>query len=101
MTSDRCQNNYTGSAGSYNGMQNLYPQPGQAHGNGQYLTRSGFPMSPHLGAGDVHYLASNMGAMNLHASYGSGSTTKSGGTLNSSDFGGIPIGQGQGLWVPN
>ncbi|KAF2467629.1 uncharacterized protein BDR25DRAFT_395144, partial [Lindgomyces ingoldianus] len=82
-------------------MHAMYAQPAQTHGTGQYLSRGGLPVSPHMPGGDVQNLASNMGAMNLHNSYGSGSTSKSGNTYDSSSYGSLPLNQGQGLWVPN
>ncbi|KAF2268794.1 hypothetical protein CC78DRAFT_353266 [Lojkania enalia] len=105
MTTDRRQNNYSASATGYkgpNGMLNHYGQPLQGHGTAQYLPR-GLPVSPHIGE-NMQNLASNMGAMNLHASYGSSGTNKSAGSMasaNSSEYTGLPLTQGQGLWVPN
>lgn len=48
-------------------------------------------------------LASGMGGMNLHASYGSSGASKAGSQVsgNSSEYGGVPLSQHQGLWVPN
>lgn len=105
MSADRRQNNYTASAASYKNqnMVNHYGQPGQGHGTAQYLPR-GIPMSPHVGDNGMQNLVSNMGAVNLHGSYGSNSTTKSGASMmsvTSSEYGGIPLTQGQSLWVPN
>jgi hypothetical protein len=105
MTSDRRQTTYPASATSYKGqtMGNPYAQNGQGHGAAQHLPR-GYPMSPHLGDNGMANLAGNMAGMNLHGSYGSSGTTKSGGSLmsaSSSDYNGLPLTQGQGLWVPN
>jgi hypothetical protein len=102
MASDRRQNNYTASAGGYKGQNMLtsYAQPGQGHGAAQYIPR-GLPMSPH---DNMQNLAGNMGAMNLHGSYGSSSTSKSGASMmstNPSEYSTMPLTQGQGLWVPN
>jgi hypothetical protein len=82
---------------------NQYAQPGQGHGAAQYMPR-GLPMTHHVGDNTMHNLVSSMGSMNLHSSYGSNGTTKSATSVmsaNSSDYGGMPITQGQGLWVPN
>jgi hypothetical protein len=108
MTADnRRQNNFPASQGSaFKGqpMAGHYPQG--ANGTG-YLPRAMPTMSPHIGEGGVqpnmHALASNMAAMNMQGSFGSGNTQKTGGSAlsgNSSEFG-IPLAQGQGLWVPN
>lgn len=99
MSADRRQNGYTPTAAGYKG-QNILNQYGQqGHRTGPYMPR-GVPMS-HLGGNDLENLASNMGAMSLHGSFGSNGTTKSAGSMmsgNSSDYGAMP---GQGLWVPN
>ncbi|KAF2736141.1 hypothetical protein EJ04DRAFT_174654 [Polyplosphaeria fusca] len=106
MANDQRRNGYAASATGYKNQNNLmghYGQPGQGHGTAQYLPR-GMPTSPHAGENNMQNLASNMGAMNLHASYGSGSTNKSGASFmsgQSSEFGVMPMAQGQGLWVPN
>lgn len=103
MSTDRRQSNYTATAAGYKGQNMLgYGQPGQGHGAAQYMPR-GLPMSPHLGENNMQNLTSNMGAMNIHGSYGSSGATKSGGTImsTSSEYGGMPLTQGQGLWVPN
>ncbi|KAF2703607.1 hypothetical protein K504DRAFT_392091 [Pleomassaria siparia CBS 279.74] len=99
MAANSRQNNYQASTAGYKGqnMLNHYGQPAHGHGAAQYLPR-GHPMSPHLGDNNLQNLASNMAGMNLHASYGSSSTNKSGMSGNSSEYG---LSQGQGLWVPN
>lgn len=105
MSTDRRQNNYTASSAGYKGqnMLNQYGQPGHAHGTAQYLPR-GLPMTHHVGENNLQNLASNMASMNLHASYGSSGTSKSGASMmsaGSSDYGGMPLTQGQSLWVPS
>ena len=102
MATNSRQNNYQASNGGYKSqnMLNHYGQPG--HGTAQYLPR-GLPMSPHTGD-NMQNLAGNMAGMNLHASYGSSGTSKSGGSMmstGSSEYSGVPLSQGQGLWVPN
>jgi hypothetical protein len=94
--------NYAPANGGYKGHNMLNAYGGQAHGSTQYLSR-GQPMSPH---GDgMHGLTNNMAALNMHASYGSTSTSKSaasGMSGNSSEYGNVQQLQGQGgLWVPN
>lgn len=49
-------------------------------------------------------LTSNMAALNMHASYGSSAASKSASSTlpsGSSEYGNLPLSQGQGLWVPN
>ena len=60
-------------------------------------------MSPH-GDNGMQGLTSNLAALNMHASYGSSATSKSASSAlsgGSSDYGNIPLSNGQGLWVPN
>ena len=108
MTADNRRQNYSSGPG-FKGqpMPAHFPQGGQTNGSAQYLPRGMTNVSPHVGEGGVqagmHALASNMAAMNIHASYGSSGTTKSGSAMStsSSEYGGIHLPQGQGLWVPN
>jgi hypothetical protein len=106
MSADRRQNNYSAPTSAYKGqnIMNQYAQPGQGHGANQYMPRN-LPMAHHVGGGDaMHNMVSNMASMNLHTSYGSNGTTKSATSVmsgSSSDYGGMPMTQGQGLWVPN
>jgi hypothetical protein len=82
-------------------MLNAY-NGSQTHGSAHYLPR-GLPMSP-TGDSNLQALTNNMAALNMHASYGSSSTTKSGGSAMSgysSDPANVQQLQGQGLWVPN
>jgi hypothetical protein len=94
--------NYAPANGGYKGHNMLNAYGGQAHGSTQYLSR-GQPMSPN--GDNMHGLTSNMAALNMHASYGSTSTSKSAGSGmsgNASDYGNMQQLQGQGgLWVPN
>ncbi|KAF2121129.1 hypothetical protein BDV96DRAFT_204488 [Lophiotrema nucula] len=104
MATDR-RNNYAASATGYKGQNNMlaYGQPAQGHGTAQYLPR-GLPMSPHAAENNLQNLTANMAAMNVHGSYGSSSTNKSGGSMmstNPSEYSGVPLSQSQGLWVPN
>ncbi|KAF2871429.1 hypothetical protein BDV95DRAFT_494323 [Massariosphaeria phaeospora] len=104
MSANPRQNNYPAPVPGYKGqMLNHYPQAGQGHGAGPYLPR-GLGVSPHLDENNLQGLTANMAGMNLHASYGSSGTAKSGGSMmsnGSSEYNGVPLSQGQGLWVPN
>jgi len=96
--------NYAPPNAGYKGqhMVNSYNQNGQGHGSAHYLPR-GVPMSS-PGDHGLQGLTSNMAALNMHASYGSSATSKSASSAlsgGSSEFGNIPLSQGQGLWVPN
>lgn len=102
MSADRRQNNYASNGAGYKGpnMVNHYGQPNHGHGAAQYMPR-GLPMSPE---NNLQALANTMGTMNLHASYGSNGTSKSGNSMMSgasSEYNAMPLTQGQGLWVPN
>jgi hypothetical protein len=104
MSTNSRQQGYVPANAGYKGqhMLNNYSQNGQGHGSAQYLHR-GLPMSP-SGDNGMQGLTSNMAALNMHASYGSNATSKSHGSAmsgGSSDYGNIPLSQGQGLWVPN
>jgi hypothetical protein len=60
-------------------------------------------MSPNGDTG-LQGLTNTMAALNMQASYGSSVNHKSAGSgmsANSSDYGAIPMSQGQGLWIPN
>ncbi|KAF2010012.1 hypothetical protein BU24DRAFT_400627 [Aaosphaeria arxii CBS 175.79] len=97
MATDRRQNGYGTSGFKGQNMMNHYAQ---AHGGAQYLPR-GLPISSHIGDNPLQNLTNNMSGLNLHASYGSSGTNKSGASMmssTSSDYNGL---QGQGLWVPN
>ncbi|OSS45011.1 hypothetical protein B5807_09365 [Epicoccum nigrum] len=99
MTTETRQNGYAATASKYKGQQMAYN--GQGHG-AQYLPR-GLPMSPNGDTG-LQGLTNTMAALNMHASYGSSVNHKSAGSgmsANSSDYGTIPMSQGQGLWIPN
>jgi hypothetical protein len=94
---------YAPSNAGYKGqnMLNAYGG-GQGHGSNQYLPR-GLPMSP-TGDGNMQNLTNTMAALNMHASYGSTSTSKSaasGMSGNSSDYNNVQQLHGQSLWVPN
>ncbi|RAR01478.1 rna-binding domain-containing protein [Stemphylium lycopersici] len=95
--------NYVAPSAGYKGHHMLnYNQNSQGHGSAQYLPR-GLPMSPHGEIG-MQGLTNNMAALNMHASYGSSATSKSASSAlsgGSSDYGNIPLSNGQGLWVPN
>lgn len=99
------QNNYPNSAPTYKGQAMLshYAPPGQNHGPAAYLPRGVPSMPHHLGDSNISALANGMGGMNLHASFGSSGASKSGSQVSggSSEYGGIPLTQPQGLWVPN
>ncbi|KAH4104661.1 hypothetical protein HBH43_174960 [Parastagonospora nodorum] len=102
MTSNPRQNYAQPNAG-YKGhnMHNNY-SGGQGHGANQYLPR-GLPMSPN-GEPNMQSLTNNLAALNMHASYGSTSTSKSavsGMSGNSSEYNNVHQLQGQSLWVPN
>ncbi|KAI4714252.1 hypothetical protein J4E89_001702 [Alternaria sp. Ai002NY15] len=104
MATNGRQQNYAAPNAGYKGqhMLNNYNQHGQGHGSAQYLPR-GLPMSPH-GDNGMQGLTGNMAALNMHASYGSSATSKSASSAlsgGSSDYGNIPLSNGQGLWVPN
>ncbi|KAF1831083.1 hypothetical protein BDW02DRAFT_582357 [Decorospora gaudefroyi] len=104
MAANGRQPAYAGPNAGYKGQHvlNNYNQNGQGHGSAQYLPR-GLPMSPH-GENGIQGLTSNMAALNMHASYGSTATSKSANSAlsgGSSDYGTIPLSNGQGLWVPN
>ncbi|KAH7068780.1 hypothetical protein BKA63DRAFT_422342 [Paraphoma chrysanthemicola] len=95
--------NYAPPTGGYKGhnMLNAYGG-GQGHGSTAYLPR-GLPMSP-TGDGSLQSLTNTMAALNMHASYGSTSTTKSatsGTSGASADYNNVQQMQGQSLWVPN
>ncbi|KAH6614198.1 hypothetical protein C7974DRAFT_320801 [Boeremia exigua] len=101
MTTNARQNGYAAPAGGYKGQHMLNTYNGQGHG-AQYLPR-GLPVSPHGDAG-LQGLTNTMAALNMHASYGSSTNHKSAGSgmsANSSDYGNMPMAQGQGLWIPN
>ncbi|CAI6342290.1 unnamed protein product [Periconia digitata] len=98
------RNNYSNSASGYKGqgMMGHYNQPGQGHGTAPYLPR-GLPVSPPSGD-SIQNLTNSMAAMNVHGSYGHAMATKANGAVlpaNSSDYGGMPLPQNHGLWVPN
>ena len=99
------QNNYPNSAPTYKGQAMLghYALPGQNHGPAAYLPRGVPTMPHHLGDSNISALTNGMGGMNLHASFGSSGASKSGSQVSgsSSEYGGIPLTQPQGLWVPN
>jgi hypothetical protein len=104
MAANGRQQGYAPPNAGYKGqhMLNSYTQHGQGHGSGQYLPR-GLPMSPH-GDNGMQGLTSNMAALGMHASYGSSATSKSANSAlsgGSSDYGNIPMSNGQGLWVPS
>ena len=101
MTTNARQNGYAAPTGGYKGQHMLNAYNGQGHG-AQYLPR-GLPMSPNGDAG-LQGLTNTMAALNMHASYGSSANHKSAGSgmsANSSEYGNIPMSQGQGLWIPN
>ncbi|KAJ8107938.1 hypothetical protein OPT61_g8523 [Boeremia exigua] len=101
MTTNARQNGYAAPANGYKGQHMLNAYNGQGHG-AQYLPR-GLPVAPHGDAG-LQGLTNTMAALNMHASYGSSANHKpagSGMSANSSDYGNIPMSQGQGLWIPN
>lgn len=75
---------------------------GQGHGSAPYLHR-GLPMSQ-AGDGNLQNLTNSMAAINMHASYGSTSTSKSANSAmsgNSTEYNNLQQVQGQSLWVPN
>ena len=83
-------------------MLNNYNQNGQGHAGAHYLPR-GVPMSS-PGDNGMQGLTGNMAALNMHASYGSSATSKSASSAlsnGSSEYGGMPLSQGQGLWIPS
>ncbi|KAF1948380.1 hypothetical protein CC80DRAFT_431696 [Byssothecium circinans] len=101
------RNNYPTSAPNYKAQNMLghYTQAGQGHGHGTtpYLPR-GLPLSPQSGDNGMQSLTSNMAAMSVHGAYGSSMASKPNASMmsaNSSEYGGMPLAQGQGLWVPN
>ncbi|KAL1593203.1 hypothetical protein SLS60_010811 [Paraconiothyrium brasiliense] len=77
-----------------------YNQGNQGHGTANYLHRG--HMSPQNGDNGMAGLTSGLAAMNVHGSYGGSMASKAGAVLtgNASEYGGLPINQGQ-LWVPN
>lgn len=103
-TTNTRQNTYAPPAAGFKGqhMAHGYNQNGQGHGAAHYLPR-GVPM-PSPGDNGMQGLTSNMAALNMHASYGSSATSKSASSAlsgGSSDYNGVSISQGQGLWIPN
>ncbi|KAL6161845.1 hypothetical protein ACJQWK_09050 [Exserohilum turcicum] len=99
MATNGRQQNYVAPTAGYKGQHMLNSQ---GHGSAQYLPR-GLPMSLH-GENGMQTLTNNMAALGLHASYGSSATSKSASSAlsgGSSDYGNIPLSNGQGLWVPN
>ncbi|EMD69907.1 hypothetical protein COCSADRAFT_195632 [Bipolaris sorokiniana ND90Pr] len=99
MAANGRQQSYVAPTAGYKGQHTLN---NQGHGSAQYLPR-GLPMSPH-GDNGMQSLTNNMAALGMHASYGSSGTSKSANSAlpsGSSDYGNIPISNGQGLWVPN
>ncbi|KAJ5030140.1 hypothetical protein J3E72DRAFT_392201 [Bipolaris maydis] len=99
MAANGRQQSYVAPTAGYKGQHML---SNQGHGSAQYLPR-GLPMSPH-GDNGMQCLTNNMAALGMHASYGSSATSKSANSAlpgGSSDYGNIPISNGQGLWVPN
>jgi len=59
-------------------------------------------MSPHVGENNMQNLTANMAAMNVHAPYSSTGATKGASmAAGQSEYNGVPLQQGQGLWVPN
>ncbi|KAI8942414.1 hypothetical protein NX059_000488 [Plenodomus lindquistii] len=104
MATNPRQANYAPPNAGFKGQHllNGYNQNGQGHGSAQYLPR-GVPMSS-PGDHGLQGLTSNMAALNMHASYGSSATSKSASSAlsgGSSEYGNMPLSQGQGLWVPN
>jgi hypothetical protein len=103
MANPSRQNNYAPPSNGYkaHNMLGAYSNGGQVHGSAQYLPR-GQPMSP-SGDGGLHGLTNTMAALNMHASYGSTSTSKSAASAMSanSDYANAQQLHGQGLWVPN
>ena len=104
MASNSRQPSYAPPTAGYKGQHvlNNYGQNGQSHGSTHYIPR-GVPMSA-PGDNGMQNLTGNMAALNMHASYGSSATSKSAASAlsgGSSDYGNIPLSQGQGLWVPN
>lgn len=102
MATNARQAGYAPANAGYKGQLMMYSQNGQGHGSAHYLPR-GVPMSSPSDNG-MHGMTSNMAALNMHASYGSSATSKSASSAlsgGSSDYGNIPLSQGQGLWVPN
>ncbi|PVH94928.1 hypothetical protein DM02DRAFT_660611 [Periconia macrospinosa] len=96
--------NYNGSASTYKGqnMMGHYNQAGQGHGTTPYLPR-GPPLSPESST-TFQNLTSSMAAMNVHGTYGAAMTAKSNGAVmppTTSDYNGMQLAQGHGLWVPN
>lgn len=102
MAANTRQPNYAPPNVGYKGHNMLNAYGGnQGHGSAQYLPR-GLPMSPN-GDGNMQGLTNTMAALNMHASYGSSSTSKSANSAMSghSDYNNVQQLQGQGLWVPN
>lgn len=96
--------NYNNGGSGYKGqnMVGQHNQAGQGHGTTPYLAR-GLQLSPQSGD-SLHTLTNSMAAMNVHGSFGPAMAAKPNGQVmpaNSSDYGGIPLPQGHGLWVPN
>ncbi|KAL5115114.1 hypothetical protein ACEQ8H_007029 [Pleosporales sp. CAS-2024a] len=98
MTSNQRQSYVPPHAG-YKGQNMHNYANGQGHGSSQYLPR-GLPMSPSTQA-KMQTLTNTMAALNMHASYASTSTSKSGASGNSSDYNHVHQLPGQSLWVPN
>ena len=99
MATNTRQNGYAAPASNYKGQQMAYN--GQGHG-AQYLPR-GLPMSPNGDSG-LQGLTNTMAALNMQATYGSSGNHKSAGSgmsANSSNYGSLPMTQGQGLCIPN
>jgi len=103
MTSNPRQNNYQNSGQAYKGqpMMGHYNQAPQGHGTTQYLQHRGLPMSPQHGENSMQSLTNNMVALSVHGAYGAAKSAGSIMSGNSSEYGGLPMTQGQGVWVPN
>jgi hypothetical protein len=103
MGSHSRQNNYPNSAPVYKGqpMTGHYNQAAQGHSTTQYLQHRGLPMSPQHGENSMQNLTNTMAAMNVHGPYAPSKSAASVMSGGASEYNGLPVTQGQGLWVPN
>jgi len=104
MGSSTRRENHPSTEQRYKGqsMMGHYNQNGQGHGTANYLHR-GLPM-PQSGSNNMSALTNSMAALNVHGSYGNAMGSKPGASVmsaNASEYGAMPLAQGQGLWVPN
>ena len=102
--STNSRNTYPAGAG-YKGhaMMGQYNQGSQGHGTASYIHR-GHPMSPQSSDNGLAGLTTGMAAMGVHGPYDGSMGSKRNGVVmpaTGSEYSGLTLNQGQGLWVPN